>query len=387
MMERITADNLNEYLERGENNQVEFKSCIPMSFELVDKLVSAFSNTLGGVVIFGYDEINRRVVGVNKSGIEKLILHYSKEPFNDICKINMIPVEMGMVVILEVEKSKKNIYIDKISYFRQGKQIFEKDHKVRSDELQNFIDEIQYKNRNPKDTKVLKLLDEIDTNPVRKIDSGTHIYRSRIIENEDEIGNKDGFLGYGSNESFVPPAKVTRDLRANYRYIPYLYCSNLPYISLVEVRPRIGSDVSIATINVKSSLELLDFTIKKHSSNLPYQKRILFEDLSMLFSKPVKSGDDTLDYIPTQYIAEYVKKLNYDGIVYRSSLTPELDDSDHDSDAEIDGYNIVVFNYDKCEPIGSNVVTVTHNYVECEQTDGDKHELDIDYMSIFKRSF
>lgn len=154
-----------------------------MSFELVDKLVSAFSNTLGGVVIFGYDEINRRVVGVNKSGIEKLRLHYSKEPFNDICKINMIPVEMGMVVILEVEKSKKNIYIDKISYFRQGKQIFEKDHKVRSDELQNFIDEIQYKNRNPKDTKALKLLDEIDTNSVRKIDSGTHIYRSRIIEN------------------------------------------------------------------------------------------------------------------------------------------------------------------------------------------------------------
>ena len=107
----------------------------------------------------------------------------------------------------------------------------------------------------------------------------------------------------------------------------------------------------------------------------------------MLFSKPVKSGDDTLDYIPTQYISEYVKNLNYDGIVYRSSLTPELDDSDHDSDAEIDGYNIVVFNYGKCEPIGSNVVTVTHNYVECEQTDDDKHKLDIDYMSIFKRSF
>ena len=387
MMERITADNLNEYLERGENNQVEFKSCIPMSFDSMDKLVSALSNTRGGAVIFGYDEINRRVVGVNQSRIDKLMLHYQRRPFKDICTINAIAVETRMVAVLEVEKSKKNVYINGIAYVRKEGIVFAKDHKVRSYDLQRFIHEIQYVNRNPKDTKVLKLLNDSDTNPVRTIDPGTHLYRSRIIENEEKIGNEDGFWGYGAKDSFVPPAKVTRDLRANYRYIPYLYCSNLPYISLVEVRPHIGSNVSIATINVKSSLKLLDFTIKNQSLKLLDQKKKLFEDLSMLFSKPVKSDDDTIDYIPTQYIAEYVKALNYDGIAYRSSLTPEFDDSDHDSDAKIDGYNIVVFNYDKCEPISSNVVTVAHNYVECEQTDNDEHELDVDYGSIFKRSF
>ena len=53
-----------------------------------------------------------------------------------------------------------------------------------------------------------------------------------------------------------------------------------------------------------------------------------FADLSALYSKPIANDDDVLDYIPTQFIAEYVKNLGYDGIAFRSSLTPELTDQD-----------------------------------------------------------
>ena len=41
---------------------------------------------------------------------------------------------------------------------------------VNSRYLNNFIKEIQYKNRNPLNNKVLKLLDERSTNPKRIVD-------------------------------------------------------------------------------------------------------------------------------------------------------------------------------------------------------------------------
>ena len=223
--------------------------------------------------------------------------------------------------------------------------------------MREFIKEIQYKNRNPRDVKALALLDDISTNPERVLPVGMGLFRGRIIDDVTKINKEKGYFGYGAKDSFIPPAKATKDLRANYRYISYLYCTNHPYTALVEVRPRLGARVSIATIRVNQELHLLD--------------------LSMLYSKPVTVDDDVLDYIPTQYIAEYAKNLGYDGIAFRSSLTPELNDQDTLMHQELDRYNVVIFTYEKCMPIKSNVVEVTTNYVECQQVDEDEELLNI----------
>lgn len=189
--------------------------------------------------------------------------------------------------------------------------------------------------------------------------------------------NGEDFFGYDAKESFVAPPNKTRDMRANYRYIPYLYCANHAYIALIEVRPRLGAQVSVATIRVDEKIRLLDFTMQNPSKRMTGPKRNLFNDLSMLYSTPVTSDDDILDYIPTQYIAEYAKNLGYDGIVYRSSLAPELNSQEIINSLDLDRYNVVVFNYKKCSVIKSNVVRVTASYIESEQTDADLLRLDI----------
>lgn len=245
------------------------------------------------------------------------------------------------------------------------------DDKIRSRYLKEFIDEITYHNRNPRDLKALELMDDISTNPEIKVKENELLYRSRIIKDKSKINISHGFFGFDSAESFVPPKEYTCDMRANYRYIPYLYCSNHPYLSLVEVRPRLGADVSIATIVAKEELTLLDFTNSKKLAKMTTTKKNLFSDLSGLFSKPVTDEDDIKDYIPTQFIAEYAKKLDYDGIVYRSSLVPEMNRS------EMKRFNIVVFNYSKCKPIKSNVVRISRNHMEGEQTDADIERLEI----------
>lgn len=251
------------------------------------------------------------------------------------------------------------------------------DEQIRSKYLKEFIKEIQYTNRNPRDLKAIKLLDDISTNPERVLSVGTELYRCRIINGRSKINKETGFFGYGAKDSFLPPPDRTKDLRANYRYIPYLYCSNHPYIALLEVRPRLGAQVSVATICVNEKIRLLDFTMRNPSKGMLESKRNLFNDLSTLYSKPVTDDDDILDYIPTQYIAEYAKNLGYDGIAFRSSLTPELNTEDAINSPELDRYNVVVFNYKKCSAIRSNVVRIVESYIECEQTDDDPLKLDV----------
>lgn len=249
--------------------------------------------------------------------------------------------------------------------------------KIRSKYLKQFISKIQYRNRNPQDLKALELLDDLSTNPERILYFGERLFRCRIISSTSEINKEDGFFGYGSKESFVPPPGKTRDMRANYRYIPYLYCANDPYTALVEIRPRLGAQVSVATIQVNKEIQLLDFTMQSTPSQMTESKKNLFADLSTLYSKPVTSDDDILDYIPTQYIAEYAKNLGYYGISFRSSLTPELEGQDPINHPEWDRCNIVVFNYDKCAVIKSNVIEIVENYIGCQQIDTDLEKLNI----------
>lgn len=227
-----------------------------------------------------------------------------------------------------------------------------------SRKLSEFIKEIQYKNRNPVDNNVLKMLQEMKTNPELLFDSQQYLYRSRIVHLKDKLNGEYPFFGFGKDGSFVAPPEYTKDMRANYRYIPYLYCATRPYLSVVEVRPRLGARVSVARIRVNERLRLLDFSLQNHPKGMKSVKKNLFHALSQLYSKPVTEDDDTLDYIPTQYIAEFVKKIGYDGIVFKSSL--------YNNESSV---NVVIFNFDKCEAEGSVVYDVTRNDYTCEMED------------------
>lgn len=385
MANRITADSLQKYILDGENDTVEFKQAIPDHFDIIDRIVSAFANYNGGSVIFGVDDYRKTIIGIDPHRISALEKRYSSS-FSKICTVYQIAIGKKTVAVIDVAKSASTIFANGVAYIRTGDRIFAIEGKIRSRFLKEFIDEIQYHNRNPKDTKALELLDDLTTNPERVLTDNTLLYRCRVIQDMKKIDKEPNFFGYGKEDSFVPPANVTRDLRANYRYIPYLYAASHPYTALVEVRPRLGANVSVATIRTNHELTLLDFSLANIPSKMTEPKRNLFADLSMLFSKPVTSDDDIIDYIPTQYIAEYAKRLGYDGIAFRSSLTPELEDQDLLEHQDLDRYNVVIFNYDKCEPIRSNVFNVTHNYIESKQIDKDINRMDI-HTTILDMSY
>lgn len=236
-----------------------------------------------------------------------------------------------------------------------------------SKELIKFVKGIKFINRNPLDNSVLDLLKDINTNPIVSIDVNNFFYRARIITDIHETNKEKGFWGYSQKDSFIPPVANTRDMRANYRYIPYLYCSNNPYISLCEVRPRIGTILSIAKIIVKQQMKIFDFTISQEPKGVSKEKLSLCEDLSEMFSKPLSYDDDILSYIPTQYIAEYIKNLGYDGIKYNSAYSYFPNDTN--------SANFVIFNYSKCEAIKSNILKVNNYILNYEKVDGDDENI------------
>ncbi|WOO35035.1 RES domain-containing protein [Anaerocolumna sp. AGMB13020] len=236
-----------------------------------------------------------------------------------------------------------------------------KKYEMQSDKLKEFVEEIKYINRNPLDNSVLSFLKDIDTNPQVVIKPNDFLYRARIITNCNDINKEKNFLGYSKEGSFVPPIKMTKDMRANYKYIPYLYCTDNLDIAISEVRPRIGADVSIAKIMVNENLRIFDFTISQKPADISTSKIKLCEDLSEIFSSPIVNDEDTINYVPTQYISEFIKNLGYDGIKYKSV----------NKSCEINGANFVIFNYPKCEPIKSNVITIKNVQLFYKKNDDD----------------
>jgi hypothetical protein len=121
------------------------------------------------------------------------------------------------------------------------------------------------------------------------------------------------------------PEKVS-DGRANPKGITCLYISTDYNTAVLEVRPLIGSYVTIAKMEITRSLKIVDFTSSRANFNdtwsvepLDKIEKAVWSDINDAFSKPVERSDDSLDYISTQILSELFKSNGLDGVAYKSS--------------------------------------------------------------------
>lgn len=138
------------------------------------------------------------------------------------------------------------------------------------------------------------------------------------------------FWGYNQKESDAPPKDKASSGRANPKNISYLYIAGDIKTAILEVRPILNQNVSVATVKITKDLKLFDFCYTDSDEN---DKGRAF-DLSVIsaaFSKPNFGGED--NYYATQYICEFIREMGFDGIRFYSSLNPE-------------GQNIVLFDTD-----------------------------------------
>lgn len=182
-------------------------------------------------------------------------------------------------------------------------------------------------------------------------------YRARLHKNKDE-------KAYPPEEMGAPPKDYTSSGRANSLGIPFLYLSDNDKTILYEVRASYLDEVSIAKFVKNDTLEkdilISDFTktptlYHPNEVNRKIKSTLLKKEISRDLSKPMRRYDSELEYIPTQFICEFIKIFtNVQGIKFRSSL--------HES-----GNNLVIFNQNIMKCIDVKKVSITK--VEVDSVD------------------
>lgn len=134
-----------------------------------------------------------------------------------------------------------------------------------------------------------------------------------------------------------PPAKFATAGRANPKGISYLYLSNNEETTLYEVRATLNDYVTIAefrlteeikVVSLRKTNEVSPFVLDDIDIYLSYKRLINLLEKDLM--TPLRRSDSELEYIPTQYLCEFIKSLGYNGVEYSSSLNPN-------------GFNIALF--------------------------------------------
>ena len=177
-------------------------------------------------------------------------------------------------------------------------------------------------------------------------------YRARISEEQLEF-----------NKMGMPPAKLATAGRANPQGIAYLYLADNIETCIQEVRPSNGAIINISTFTASRELNFIDLTDpKKTVSLLKYEENEIhlilqfmnwLELFSAELSKPVLPEKSHLEYIPTQFVCEYIKAIanNIDGIIFSSSYGS--------------GNNLVLFDsegFDVSVPVLHSVESIVVNH-------------------------
>lgn len=171
----------------------------------------------------------------------------------------------------------------------------------------------------PEDNSFIQIyLNEVVKDEALIIKKEEKFFRARIRKKGTIFKDKD---------LHVPPPKIANAGRLNPKFIPYLYISNDEITVVSEVRPYLDANVVIAICEAVKDLKILDLTrMDNDDSKTNNFKKMI----STLFSTPYAPDDTELEYISTQYIAEFIKNKDFDGVKYRSAMNDN-------------GWNICIF--------------------------------------------
>lgn len=175
-------------------------------------------------------------------------------------------------------------------------------------------------------------------------------FRARLISNERpfELGDMK-----------APPPHLAGHGRANPAGIPYLYLGSTRATAVAELRPHTGERACIARFELDDGnpLKLADLRQPRAliSPLLGDESQIielradlpLLERLGEELTRPMQPRGVPYEYVPTQYLCEYIKTQGFDGVLYRSSVTSD------------DGINIALFNTSRARPVSVEEVSVS----------------------------
>ena len=221
-----------------------------------------------------------------------------------------------------------NYFISPVGVPEKYNQKYLKIHSIlRGHSWEEFVESIKHDNRFH--TQLINT-DKLETylSYLRKdYEKGKSMYRGRLCYSDKE---------YGPKEMGAPPIEFAKEGRANSTGIRRLYLADSEKTCIHEIRSGAFDSICIGKFSLCKDISVIDF--KRISKFSPFNGD--FDFLEYLVNKPIlnkidkemgralRAGDNHLDYIPTQYLCDFIKTLTYksdekySGVEYSSTLNP-----------------------------------------------------------------
>ncbi len=207
--------------------------------------------------------------------------------------------------------------------------------------------------RSPNGERFLRTVAETSKRRSRVIPGGAVFWRAQV-GHEWIVDTRAGtrIPGPHSKTRMKPLEDRAYEGRVNPKGIPCLYFATTREVAMSEVRPWIGSVVTVGRFETIREQRLVDCSVF-HGDEIPSLGTTSAEDVERLvwahidhaFARPVTRSDNVADYAATQVLAEVFRLEGYDGIIYRSAFSAE-------------GTNVALFDLNCAHQLDSFIFTV-----------------------------
>jgi hypothetical protein len=229
-----------------------------------------------------------------------------------------------------------------------------------SDAYRVFADSVKHDRRFIYDRRVNQFLDvvaETSSTRMETLKAGSKLWRAQLgsrwdVRDKGTPEEMEVEIPYFEDRMKPLPSLVT-DGRANPRGIAYLYLADSETTAGSELRPWLGTSISMSSFLVHRDLQIADCTSDKKrwpfkgfnvemTGTVPWPpeeyESVVWGDIADAMSTPHNPEHVNLNYVPTQVISERLRHAGADGIAYRSLLAPG-------------GTNFVLFDMQDADPI------------------------------------
>jgi len=215
-------------------------------------------------------------------------------------------------------------------------------------EWSNFREELKHHNRffpkNIQATEQLKELFGFIFSP--PVDTPSKVFRARICEQSEM---------FTLDQMGKPPLDSTSNGRANPVGIPCLYVASDKKTAIAEIRPSKGEKVCVAAFKADKEMQFADlsnprktispFLLSEEQIKLLRRYMEYLCRLSEELTLPVSPKSAHLEYLPSQYLCEFIKHCGFDGLMYKSAMGPGVNYAIF-NDAKVTGINVQQYRID-----------------------------------------
>lgn len=229
----------------------------------------------------------------------------------------------------------------------QDHNYLEENSILKNNSWNDFVSEIKFRNRFHSNIINTDMLFTFLRCAKKKYKAKSVFYRARVCPDAK---------GYTKKDMGPPPDGKAGSGRVNPIGIQVLYLADSIETTLYEIRAGIYDYVTVGRFILAEDIDVINladidkvspfigiqygFDFTQYAINIDHLKMIGNE-----IAKPLRN-DNHLDYLPTQYISDYIKSKGFDGIEYISTMRKK-------------GVNLAVFDRTKLKCTRVSVYDVT----------------------------